>query len=418
MSNLQPDEIDKKREEITSTVEDKATTIGTSILNLLKMSAVHIRNIFVYFVFGVIVLFYAKLGTSNIIPTEPDCIPNNTECIINIFSTWSGESMKMLFADVPANKKYMFLDMFRRNRMTSNSFIIRYMTDIMEGLILLNYSAFNKLFKFFDSMFYEWAIILFGPIILGFFTFGLSIIDFGYLIYLVVTGLTWSFKKVLNPQDKNNKVWRSLDASEDGTSAYIFAIMKFWVLFLFGIIAICISGYFLIPFAISVCSIGFLMYKCKMAATPNYKNNKSDENVWKPKSLGGILLEAFKFFKRYLMGLVGAVITLNAYSALGVPAFIVSVLVLILIAFDIISIDLFKPIVFTNLSDISYDNTCAPKDGDIPSCSVTKGGSDGFQQTGGSKGGVDWESWVDSFTGKSHKKLMKQIKSLHKKIHT
>jgi hypothetical protein len=30
---------------------------------------------------------------------------------------------------------------------------------------------------------------------------------------------------------------------------------------------------------------------------------------------------------------------------------------------------------------------------------------------------VDWESWMDSFTGKSHKKLMKQIKSLHKKIH-
>jgi len=320
--------------------------------------------------------------------------------------------MKMLFADVPANKKYMFLDMFRKNKKFSNNFIIRYMTDIMEGLLLLNYSAFNKLFKFFDSMFYEWAIILFGPIILGFFTFGLSIIDFGYLIYLVVTGLAWSFKKVTNPTEKNNKIWRSLDSSEDGTSAYIWAFMKFWVLFLFGFISVCISGYLLIPFAINVCLIGFLMYKCKMADTADY----GDRSKFPPKSFGGILIEAFKFFKSPLMALVGAVITLNAYFSLGVPALIVSSLVLILIAFDIISIDLFKPVDFTNLSDISYENTCEPKDGEVPSCSGQQGG---FQQGGGggSKGNVDWESWMDSFTGRSHKKLMKQIKSLHKKIH-
>lgn len=409
---LEPDEIDKKREDMNSTPEDKATNMGESILNLLKTSALHIRNIFLYFIFGVIVLFYAKLGTSNIIPTEPDCVPENTECIINIFSTWSGQSMKFLFADVPANKKYMFLDMFRKNKKFSNSFIIRYMTDIMEGLLLLNYGAFNKLFKFFDSMFYEWAIILFGPIILGFFALGLSIIDFGYLIYLVITGLAWSFKKVANPTEKNTKIWRSLDSSEDGTSSYIFAIMKFWVLFLFGIIAVCLSGYLLIPFAINVCLIGFLMYKCKMADGAEY----SDRSKFPPKSFGGILMEALKFFKSPLMALVGAVITLNAYFSLGVPALIVSVLVLILIAFDIISIDLFKPVVFTNLSDISYENTCEPKDGDAPSCSGQQGGGGG-SNGGGSNGGVDWESWMDSFTGKSHKKLMKQIKSLHNKIH-
>jgi len=414
MGEIEPDEIEKKREDMNLAIEDKATTIGTSILTLLKMSLGQIKNILMYFIFGVIILFYAKLGTSNIIPTEPDCVPENTECIINIFSTWGGQSMKMLFADVPANKKYMFLDMFRKNKKTTNSFIVRYMVDIMEGLLLLNYSGFNKLFKFFDSMFYEWAIVLFGPIILGFFTFGLSIIDFGYLIYLSITGLAWSFKKVLNPQDKTNKVWRGLDSEKDGTSSYLWAIIKFWVLILIGIIALCISGYLLIPFAINVCLIGFLMYKCKMADNSNYKD-KTDE-TWKPKSFGGILIEAFKFFKRYLMGIFGVIITLNAYSALGLPALIVSIVVLILIAFDIISIDLFKPIVFTNLSDISYDDTCGPKDGDAPSCSIQQGGSDGFQQTGGSKSGMDLESWVDSFTGKSHKKLMKQIKALHKKI--
>lgn len=407
---LEPDELDKKREDMNSTAEDKATTMGESILNLLKMSAAHIKNILLYFIFGVIVLFYAKLGTANIIPTEPDCVPENTECIINIFSTWSGQSMKFLFADVPANKKYMFLDMFRKNKKFSNSFIVRYMVDIMEGLLLLNYGAFNKLFKFFDSTFYEWAIILFGPIILGFFTFGLSIVDFGYLIYLLVTGLAWSFKKVMNPTEKTTKIWRSLDSSEDGTSAYLWAIMKFWVLGLFGFIAFIISGYLLIPFAIFVCLIGFLMYKCKMADTANYE----DRSKFPPKSFGGILMEAFKFFKSPLMALVGVVITMNAYFSLGVPALIVSLLVLILIAFDIISIDLFKPVVFTNLSDISYENTCEPKDGDTPSCSGQQGG---FQQGGGaSNGGVDWESWIDSFTGKSHKKLMKQIKSLHQKI--
>ena len=407
---LEPDEIDKKREDIQSTAEEKTNTIGISIITFLKMTASQIKNMLIYFILGVIILFYAKLGTSNIIPTEPDCVPENTECIINIFSTWSGESMKMLFADVPANKKYMFLDMFRKTRKTTNSFILRYMTDIMEGLILLNYGAFNKLFKFFDSMFYEWAIVLVGPIILSFFTIGLSIIDFGYLVYLVLTGLVWSFKKVKNPQDKTNKIWRSLNSSEDGTSAYIFAFVKLCVLFLFGFIAVSISGYLLIPFAISVCLIGFLMYKCKMADNPNYKTN-SDDN-WKPKSFGGILLEALKFFKRQLMGIIGIFVTMNAYSALGVPACIVSALVLILIAFDVISIDLFKPVVFTNLSPISYENTCEPKDGGVPSCSIQYGGSDGFQQ-----GGVDWESWMDSFTGKSHKKLMKQIKSLHNKIH-
>jgi len=414
---LEPDELDKKREDMNSTVEDKATTMGESILNLLKMSAAHIKNILVYFVFGVIVLFYAKLGTSNIIPTEPDCVPENTECIINIFSTWSGQSMKFLFADVPANKKYMFLDMFRKNKKYSNSFIVRYMIDIMEGLLLLNYGAFNKLFKFFDSMFYEWAIIIFGPIILGFFTFGLSIVDFGYLIYLLITGLAWSFKKVMNPTEKNTKIWRSLDSSEDGTSAYLWAILKFWVLILFGFIAFTISGYLLIPFVIGVCLIGFLMYKCKMADTANY----DDRSKFPPKSFGGILMEAFKFFKSPLMALIGAVITLNAYFSLGVPALIMSSLVLILIAFDIISIDLFKPVIFTNLSDISYENTCEPKDGETPSCSGQQGGfqrgGGGGSNGGGSNVGVDWESWVDSFTGKSHKKLMKQIKSLHKKIH-
>jgi uncharacterized membrane protein YgcG len=163
------------------------------------------------------------------------------------------------------------------------------------------------------------------------------------------------------------------------------------------------------------------MYKCKMADTEGY----SDRSNFPPKSFGGILMEALKFFKSPLMALIGAVITMNAYFSLGVPALIVSILVLTLIAFDIISIDLFKPVVFTNLSPISYENTCEPKDGDAPSCSGQQlgggsngGGSNGGGSNGGgSKGGVDWESWMDSFTGKSHKKLMKQIKSLHKKIH-
>jgi hypothetical protein len=149
-----------------------------------------------------------------------------------------------------------------------------------------------------------------------------------------------------------------------------------------------------------------------MSDTADY----GDRSKFPPKSFGGILIEAFKFFKSPLMALVGAVITLNAYFSLGVPALIVSSLVLILIAFDIISIDLFKPVVFTNLSDISYENTCEPTDGDTPSCSAQQGGGGGSNGRR-SNGDVDWESWVDSFTGKSHNKLMKQIKSLHKKIH-
>ena len=128
-------------------------------------------------------------------------MPDISECIINLFNTWDDNSMKMKFSDVPANKKYYFLDWYRNSKKTTSSMLSRYMIDIMEGLFILNYSAFNSLFKVFDNIFYEWAIILFGPIILTFYALGLSIVDFGYLIYLVITGK--HFGEINNPKLSN-----------------------------------------------------------------------------------------------------------------------------------------------------------------------------------------------------------------------
>jgi len=285
------------------------------------------------------------------------------------------------------------------------------MIDLMEGLLMLNYSAFNSLFRMFDSAFYEWMIVLLGPIIIGFYTLGLSIVDFGYLIYLVIAGLAWSIKRVANPTEKNNKQWRSLDSKLDGTSAYIMAYIKFIGLCIIGAVALFISGYLLIPFTMIVCLFGFLMYKFDMAETPEY------DSSMKPKSFGGFVIESFKFFKRYLMGVIGIIITMSAYFTLGVPACIVSAVVLLLIVFDIISIDLFKPIEFTNLSNISNNDTCGPKDGQAPVCN-TEQQFGGGKQTGTRKHErIKWDELIDSITGKSHLKLMKQIKALHKNVY-
>ena len=97
MTQTEPTEVEKKK---GSKLEDKATTIGVSMLELLKVSGRQILYLILYFLSGIIVLFYSKLGRASVIPTNPNCMPDISECIINLFNTWDDNSMKMKFSDV------------------------------------------------------------------------------------------------------------------------------------------------------------------------------------------------------------------------------------------------------------------------------------------------------------------------------
>ena len=209
---------DKKTESTTSNNGNYVSNIGSFLLTVFIIFLI----IVVYYASSGLVLYACKLAQSNILPTDIHCFPyTETKPDIqpiqtNIFTTFTEPqlSMKMSFPYNEYNSSNKILDMFReyKNKSSSN-FLANYFISIMESLIHFNYSAINTILNMLNGL-PEVLLIIFGPIIVGFLSTIIFIVDHLYIIYLWFSNMGWFFKTNSNNSGTGEPKWEDVQITE------------------------------------------------------------------------------------------------------------------------------------------------------------------------------------------------------------
>ena len=337
-------DLDNKKKEQSKPSSQSAGNIVIYLKSIIKT----IVYIIIYLIFGAIVLFECKLAQANILPTDLECYPytetNPTidKIATNIFVTNTDpqESLKLSFPYDKSNTKNMLLDMFRKYKQNpSSSFFINYIIAILEGLICYSNNAITGFFNLLNGT-PELFIVLCGPIITLFYFCLVPFFGLFVLMYQYFAEMKWLFKENANTSSNGKPNWKEvnlLDPTRYGSSfilVFVFFIL-FWVL-LFTFMP-------LIPFIIFfICFSSSLCYKGEM-------NNKEV-------SLAAIIKSIFKYYKLTIVIIFTIFIVMSAFSNLGPIAGAFSIVVVVLMYFNIIPIKLFDAYKPTNLTPlVSFD---------------------------------------------------------------
>lgn len=379
--------IDEKKDEDTEFEDNFGKDIGKFLISLLAIVAILCLN----FSMGGCVLYGSKIGQANVLPTDENCMPyesNGTqstkEIQINIFETTiKGQtlSQKISFPS-EKNNKFTILDMLREYKQKSNSnSLINYFISIIEGLFVFNFSSLNTFFNLLNQI-PESLIIIFGPTILMFYTSILIFVDFFYVIYLWFYQMSWFFLVNTNTGDTGKPKWQSTLAPAKLFTGCLLVFL-FSILFWVGLLVIPFIP-FIAPIVMLICIFTIFSFKGVM-------NN----NVV---SVSAIIAGIFKYNKIIVASIITFFVILCAFANLGGLAGGISILVVCLIYFGIISIDIFNPINEENLSKlVSYDQV-------KKTCKVSKV--------------FEMKSFINSFMPWSGggKKLTREIKKIGTKL--
>jgi len=379
--------IDEKKDEDTEFEDNFGKDIGKFLVSLLAIVAILCLN----FSMGGCVLYGSKIGQANVLPTDENCMPyesNGTqstkEIQINIFETSiKGQtlSQKISFPS-EKNNKFTILDMLREYKQKSNSnSLINYFISIIEGLFVFNFSSLNTFFNLLNQI-PESLIIIFGPTILMFYTSILIFVDFFYVIYLWFYQMSWFFLVNTNTGDTGKPKWQSTLAPAKLFTGCLLVFL-FSILFWVGLLVIPFIP-FIAPIVMLICIFTIFSFKGVM-------NN----NVV---SVSAVIAGIFKYNKIIVASIITFFVILCAFANLGGLAGGISILVVCLIYFGIISIDIFNPINEENLSKlVSYDQV-------KKTCKISKV--------------FEMKSFINSFMPWSGggKKLTREIKKIGTKL--
>jgi hypothetical protein len=317
-------------------------------------------------------------------PYESNGTQSTKEIQINIFETSiKGQtlSQKISFPS-EKNNKFTILDMLREYKQKSNSnSLINYFISIIEGLFVFNFSSLNTFFNLLNQI-PESLIIIFGPTILMFYTSILIFVDFFYVMYLWFYQMSWFFLVNTNTGDTGKPKWQSTMAPAKLFTGCLLVFL-FSILFWVGLLVIPFIP-FIAPIVMLICIFTIFSFKGVM-------NN----NVV---SVLAIIAGIFKYNKIIVASIITFFVILCAFANLGGLVGGISILVVCLIYFGIISIDIFNPINEENLSKlVSYDQV-------KKTCKVSKV--------------FEMKSFINSFMPWSGggKKLTREIKKIGTKL--
>ena len=346
--------IDQKKESNSSNKGEYLSNIGNFLSSVVALFLV----VTIYYTGSGLLLYVCKLAQSNILPTDVHCSPytdskpNIQQIETNIFSTGGDSplSIKLSFPYDEYNSKNYILDMFReyKNEPKSN-FLANYLISIIEIVLNFNYLTFNKVLDMLNLWVPEIVLVVLGPLIVAVISAIIFIIDHIYLIYLWFAQMGWFFKTNTNNSGTGNPIWEDVTfISPFNYGCAIGLVILFAILFFFSLPFISI----LAGLSMSWCIFSCISYKAKMGG--------------KTITALPIIKSTFKYYKNIIMSIISLFVVLNAFSILGaVPGFI-SMSILALIYFGIISIDLFNSSSKENLSpavsDTQATRTCSFKE--------------------------------------------------------
>ncbi len=346
-------------EKVKNQNEGKSTdniSIGQKIKNFL-ISILSIIIILVsYYIIGGCILYSCKIGQTNILPTEINCMPyggnepNIQQIQTNIFLTNTDPQLseKLSFIYDKYNSKNSIIDILRsyKESPSTNKFT-NYFISILTNFIKFNYSTLSFYFNFINNM-PEILIILLGPLITIFYVTFLFIFDHLYLIYLWFSELYWLFKKNTSNSNDTQAKWSDITILEP--TEYGFSIL-FVILFLF-----LFWVYFLgIPF------IAFSLLAWCVFSILSYKGTLNNESV----NVFDIIKDMFKHYKVTITSVISFFVVISSFSNLGTIPGIFCLLTVLLIYFGFLSINIYKPVNDESFSKlVSYEQakkTCKIK---------------------------------------------------------
>jgi hypothetical protein len=234
------------------------------------------------------------------------------------------------------NASYKFLEMIQAYKEKHNSnFLLNYFISITETLILFNYQSINDIMNYLNETFNELAVVMLGPIIYGLTGIVLLILNNVYFGYLWFVNMKWFFKKNTNDSQTGGPKWDDvtfLNPIDFGIGIFISFI--FFILYFVGFMFLSI-----IPFmCICSCVITAILFKSKFNETPATSIT--------------IIKEVFKEYKLAVVATISVIIVLSAFTKLGALHGLISLAMLSLIYFGLISIDTFEPFKETHLSPL------------------------------------------------------------------
>lgn len=344
-STSDTDAIDEKKEEDTGSEENFGKDIGKFLVSLLII----IFCLLTYFSAAGGVLYGCKIGQANILPTDEKCMPYESngnikidEIQINIFETMFTDpalSQKIKFP-YARNNTNTILDMLRECKQKPNTNnITAYFISIIESLFVFNFSALNTFLNLLNQV-PECLILMFGPIIMMFYTTILILVDFFYVIYLWFYQMSWFFSVNTNTSDTGKPKWQSTIAPAKLATG-CFMILVFSILFWIGLL--------LIPF------IPFISPVVMMICIGTILGSKGEMNN-KVVSIGSIIKDVFKYNKVTVSSVIAFFVVLCAFANLGGLGGGLSILTIGLIYFGMFSIDIFSSVNEENMSKVSsYD---------------------------------------------------------------
>jgi hypothetical protein len=354
MTESETIDIDNKKE-TNNTSNNTSKQFTNNLISFLKSVGISIISFLIYIILASFVLFKCKITQSNILPTNDKCFPyENTKpeiqpILTNIFIQ-NSKSEKL---EIPydKNQKNILIDMLRKSKHNStiNGFTM-YFLEQFSSLFHLNYTILNILFNLINQL-PEFIIILFGPIftiislILVCTIPIFSIIDF---IYHYFVNMKWLFKQNTNTNSKHEPIWKNVSLDDPinyGLSIFFVFLCVILLPFLLFIVVPILQFFVMI-----YCLCNMLTYKGMLNS--------------KPVNVFDITQQLFKNYKVMIMIYMTIIIITNAFKYLGTISGIFSIIVVLLIYFNIINIDLYKSIPSTeNLTDLvsndQAENKCS-----------------------------------------------------------
>ena len=301
--------------------------------------------IIIQFILGAMVLFGCKVAQSNVLPTDTKTSPyTDTDPIIkpietNIFiKFFSGVSKKINFPYKNDekhidNSKHMLINILRNEKQETTYSTTNFFISLLEGLFSFNYSYMTFVLQIINY-FPEILILIIGPILFFIFSIILLVVNNIYLIYLWLFNLGWFFKT------KRNGKWENVDDLFD----YGFSLFIAFIFFILMWILLCLF----IPFTFT----SFFVFMWSFISIFTYEGIMDNKVI----GMGTILLDVFRYYKTAFINIFTFFFVINAFSILGVLPGIFVILAIILIVFEFIQIDIFKPIVEENLSELVSTN--------------------------------------------------------------
>jgi hypothetical protein len=351
-------EIDKKKEENSTSTSSSDKSIGTTIAGFIGTILGFIILILIILFSGSLLLFSCKVGQSNVLPTEKDCFPytmnslNLSEIDINanlssVEKDIYSQKVKFLYEDNKTNKFLEYLT--HMTEAPTQSGFVMYLLSIFKELFSLNYQVYNSFLNFINSSVSESFIIFFMPIVLflssPFILLGLFLMNYLFFYYYYFSKMSWLFKQNVNEDKKGKQDWKDITISQ--ISSYSLASFLVFVL----VILLIISFFVPVPIVGGLIAI-ILIYVIGTSMMMVGKNTSINKDY----TFFSTLVDTTKYHQSTIMYIMTILVILTSFTKLGSIGGLCSLIIFIMFYYQLIPIPIYTSSKPENLSPlVSYE---------------------------------------------------------------